>query len=371
MNAETLKALLDTYGIALGDITMEDNRKNKAVSKKFKNIESLTEDDILNAIYKGDDESMVLDLLESLNDAVYSQEGTEHTIEVHKHGIRLDMLNNQDFAKVSDEEVWEKFLDNPDEKQMRVFLKDAVAKWKQLFKEKKATQENKDNTLYTDADLQKVLLGLDICTNMDICLIRILNEREKLEKNLGEKSLKFGRDVQAFEQDLTEYEQKFNQFQIECEDIADFEEKLKNYLTDCAQKSGGKTLEDKDKDLFNKKRELEQAYSNDKRTYKRLLGYFCDAIIAKNKLEKRMQEDKNSNMEKYYGTLTTCFKVPDNFTELMENTKKEESIHNEMFKRFASVCQKQLYAKQKLKDMHSKVKEYKDASYKAQKEALV
>ena len=84
-----------------------------------------------------------------------------------------------------------------------------------------------------------------------------------------------------------------------------------------------------------------------------------------------MQEDKNSNMEKYYGTLTTCFKVPDNFTELMENTKKEESIHNEMFKRFASVCQKQLCAKQKLKDMHSKVKEYKDASYKAQKEALV
>ncbi len=370
MNTETLKALLDTYGVALGDITIEDKRKNNKVNKKSKNLENLTEDDILEAIYKGDDESMVLDLLKNLNDAVDSEQGAQHIIEVHKHGIRLDMFN-KDFTKVSDEEVWQKFLDNPNEKQMRMFLKDAATKWKQLFKEQKATQEDKDNTLYSDADLQKVLLGLEICTNMDICLIRILNEREKLEKDLGEKSLQFSRDVQAFEQDLIEYEQKFNQFQIECEDIVDFEEKLKNYLADCTQKSDGKTLEDKDKDLFNKKRELEQAYSNDKRTYKRLLGYFCDAIIAKDRLEKRMQEDKNSNMEKYYGTLTTCFTVPDDFTELMENVKKEESIHNEMSRRFAMACQKQLYAKQKLKDIHAKVKEYKEASYKAQKQTLL
>ena len=371
MDKKTLKTVLDTYGVDLGDVSLEirGNSKNPKI-KKLKHMDNISEDDILNMLYEGDDERLVTDLLEQLGNPNNTQPGAERVIEIHRKKIKLNALHGNDFEKVSDEEVWQKFLDNPNEKQMRMFLKESATNWRRIFKEQKQAQKDNNTGLYSDADLQKVLLGLQICSDMDICLIHISDEREKLNKSLGKDTIKFVKDVNAFKQDLLDYECAYQKLQIECKEVGEFEEKLKAYLTERAQQSGGKTLEDKEKDLFAQKRELEQAYLGDKRTYKRLLGYMCDAVIAKNKLDKRIEEDKNTNMEEYYGTLTTCFKVPQDLEEQIKSVKTEQSLHEEMFKRFNNVCNEQLLARQKLKDIHASVKNFVDASYESQKACL-
>ena len=82
MDKKTLKTVLDTYGVDLGDVSLEirGNSKNPKI-KKLKHMDNISEDEILNMLYEGDDERRQLELVTAQHIAEQPEGKHHETVE--------------------------------------------------------------------------------------------------------------------------------------------------------------------------------------------------------------------------------------------------------------------------------------------------
>ena len=255
-------------------------------------------------------------------------------------------------------DYYEQFTNNPTEENLAAFYKTVEINCKNDFQVKEL-----DNLSYSDEDLKIVLNGAKLAHNLDKCLLKI-NEYLKhiLENSISAKTIKFKEDLKKFEEDIAAYEKEYLDAQMHCKNIEEFEKRIQEYNQKYKENNNGVTLEMFEQNLFKDKKDLENDYNLLATAHKKVLEFGKKALKEKQLFEDFM--DKNNKTINDYLTgfkPILNYKIVNKQVELYETSKKAFEGKQ---KEFQELCNKQLIAKRKLKDVNKKIEEYVKISHK-------